>query len=220
MISPNRKSSRINQITISLCLFSLFLFNRSFAQELSNPLSALHDKREFIFGIDNRITRINEKFGVIYGLYSGIGYGSNLRFKFSISGTPFEIGKVSSEKDANQVSRLLFASVGQEFDFFTFGRFKLATYLNAGFGYHYRKIINQFNMQVDDGRDFIRPVELGIHSRYQINPLFAIKAGGGWRFIFPKEQENLNGYYLKLTAVVNPKKLGSAIKARRKNKEQ
>jgi hypothetical protein len=196
----------------------MFPLSDIFAQQLSNPISALHDNREFIFGIDNRITSINDKFGVIYGLYSGIGYGNNLRFKFSISGTPIEIGKVSPEKNINRISRLLFASVGQEFDFFTVGRFKLTAYGNAGLGYHYYKTINQYDVQVANGRDLIRPLELGIHSRYQLNPMFAVKVGGGWRFVFPRESKNLDGYYLKLTAVVNPKRLSAVMKKRKKEK--
>lgn len=74
-------------------------------------------------------------------------------------------------------------------------------------------------MEVTGGRDVIRPLELGIHSRYQINALFAVKACGGWRFVFPFESENLKGYYLKLTAVVNPKRLGDMLKEKRENKD-
>jgi hypothetical protein len=208
-----------NTFMKSVCVaFALIVVNHTIAQELSSPVKALHDKKEFIFGIDNRITRLNNEFGIIYGLYAGIGYGNNLRFKFGISGTPFAFGSVSPDRHANRISHLLFATIGQEFDFLTVGRFKLATYLNAGFGYHYHRILDREEVEVSDSRDFIRPLELGIHSRYQVNSLFAVKVGGGWRFVFPEKSENLEGYYIKLTAVINPKNLSTAIKERRKRK--
>ena len=189
------------------------------SQHINNPLASLHDHKEFIVGIDNRITFINDNFSVIYGLYSGVGWGENLRVKFSVSGTPFEAGKVSRQTPDNQLSRLLFASVGQEFDFLTAGNFKIATYLNGGYGAHFYRTVNNQEEQIEKSVEYMLPLELGLHGRYQINPLIAFKTGGGYRFVFPDHASELSGYYLKLTLVVNPKKLRMYLQERKQKRQ-
>jgi hypothetical protein len=196
----------------------LFSYHTLPAQHLTDPFASLHDSKEFIIGIDNRITRINHQWGVIYGLYSGIGYGENLRFKFSISGTPFEIGDFSKTEIISQRSRVLFASVGQEFDFITMGRFKITTYLNGGMGYHFYRTVDIERNQISKDKEFILPLETGLHGRFQINSLLAAKCGGGWRFVAPKSANELSGFYIKLTLVVNPKNLKTYFKKRKERR--
>jgi hypothetical protein len=191
----------------------------SIGQQLNNPFASFHDHKEFIIGLDNRITHLNGKFGVIYGLYTGIGYGENLRLKLGISGTPFEVGKHSPEKSTNEVGRILFATIGQEFDFLTIHKFKLTTYVNGGFGYHFYRILDPEKAELDKGVEHIFPVETGLHVRYQISEIFAFKTGGGWRFVFPEHGTNLGGYYIKLTAVINPKKLKAYLHERKERKK-
>lgn len=203
-----------------IAILSLLVRHSSFAQHLNNPLASIHDHKEFIIGIDNRITHINDKFAVIYGLYAGVGYGENLRVKFSFSGTPFRVGKHSPDRSENELGRLLFASVGQEFDFLTMGRFKLTTYLNGGFGYHFYQILDPEKTVLRKDKEHIFPVETGIHLRYQYNKILAFKTGGGWRFVFPDHAENLGGYYIKLTAVVNPKRLKTYLRERKEKRKQ
>lgn len=197
---------------------SLLVQHTLYSQHINNPVVSLHDHKEFIVGIDNRITRINDKVAVIYGLYSGIGYGENLRVKFSISGTPFEAGRVSQHNANSQHSRLLFASIGQEFDFLTAGKFKIATYLNAGYGLHFHRTVNSSEQQIEKDIENMFPLELGLHGRYQINPLIAFKTGGGYRFVFPSEASELSGYYIKLTFVVNPNKLRTRLRERKERR--
>jgi hypothetical protein len=150
-------------------------------------------------------------------LYSGIGYGENLRVKFSFSGTPFELGKKPNESNS-RLSKLVFVSVGQELDFLTLGKFKVTTYLNTGIGYHYHRTVTPENIEIASGRDVIRPLELGLHGRYQVTRLVAFKTGAGWRFVFPNKSNDLSGYYIKLTAVLNPKVLVEIAKARRERR--
>jgi hypothetical protein len=201
---------------LQFALALLYLAHHSLsAQHINNLVVSLHDHKEFIVGIDNRITLINDKFAVIYGLYSGVGYGENLRVKFSISGTPFETGKISQQNASSQLSRLLFASIGQEFDFLTAGKFKVATYLNAGYGLHFQRSVNYREEQIEKEIETMFPLELGLHGRYQINPLIAFKTGGGYRFVFPDDASDLSGYYIKLTFVVNPKKLKTYLRDRK-----
>lgn len=121
-------------VNIFLFFILIVLSPTIFAQHLNSPLKSIHDKREFIIGLDNRITRINDRIGLIYGIYSGLAYGDNLRVKLSLSGTPFRLGKHEPD-EISRTSRLLFMSVGQEFDFLTFNRFKVTAYANVGFGY-------------------------------------------------------------------------------------
>lgn len=205
---------------IPLSFIFLLVNVTGWTQHLNNPLTSFHDQKEFIIGIDNRITHINDRLGVIYGLYSGIGYGENLRLKFGLSGTPFEIGRVTEGKTSHRISRLLFGSIGQEFDFLTIGKFKLTTYVNAGYGAHFYRHIDSYEVQHSKGVEYILPLELGIHGRYQMTPLIAFKTGGGWRFVFPESANDLSNYYLKLTLVVNPKKLKLYLKERKERRSK
>jgi hypothetical protein len=200
--------------------FFLIVQYQAISQHLTNPLTSLHDSKEFIIGIDNRITKINHQWGVIYGLYSGVGYGENLRFKFSLSGTPFTIGEISHEDSSSQESRVLFASFGQEFDFFTVGRIKLIAYVNAGFGYHFFKTFDAHREIVIKDNEPMLPLELGLHGRYQINTLIAFKTGGGWRFVGPSSANELSGFYIKLTLVVNPKNMKAYFNKRKEKKSE
>jgi hypothetical protein len=209
-----------HKIARMLVLLLMLTSNVLLSQQLNNPFASFHDHKEFIIGLDNRITHLNNKFGVIYGLYTGIGYGENLRLKFTVSGTPFEVGKHWPEKTTSEVGRILFASVGQEFDFLTVHKFKLITYVNGGFGYHFYRILDPEKSELNKGQEHIFPVETGLHVRYQISEIVAVKTGVGWRFVFPEHATNLSGYYIKLTGVVNPKKLKAYLNERKERKKR
>ena len=62
----------------------------AFTQTLTNPFHLLQEKGEWIYGLDNRRTKINGQHATIYGLYTGVGFGNKLRCKIQVSGLPFE----------------------------------------------------------------------------------------------------------------------------------
>jgi hypothetical protein len=97
-------------------------------------------------------------------LYSGISFGKKLRFKIGLNGTPFEVGKFVDENGIVKKNRLLFASLGEEFDFYQNKKFGMTTYLQAGIGYN----LNQNGTEVNKGKQLIIPIETGLHFSYDL----------------------------------------------------
>lgn len=179
---------------------ALFLLipNFSIAQTTPNPIQALQDERVFIYGIDNRRTHIRNHNALIYGIYAGYSFGHHLRFKIAVSGTPFERGKFVDAQGLLLKQRLLFFSLGEEFDFLVIRRFRLTTYAQMGFGLNYFRSLDAAMNEVERGRKLILPLELGIHAGYDLNSWLQLKLGGGWRFVMPSMSRDLSGYYLKI----------------------
>lgn len=165
------------------------------------------EKREFIYGIDNRRTHIKEHSTIIYGIYVGIGFGGKLRFKTGISGVPFEKGKFIDEQGLVRKNKLLFLNIGEEFDFYIYRKFRLTTYLQSGIGYNFYRKIDQFNVEIKKGNYLIIPIELGIHGNYDVVSWLRVKLGGGWRLVAPYEANDLSGYYVKLGIGVDTERL-------------
>lgn len=187
--------------SLSKCVFFFFILLCSWctkAQSISNPIRAFDHEKRFIYGIDNRRTHIRRHGTLIYGLYCGYSFGHHLRFKFSLSGTPFERGKLYDDQGLLLRQRLVFASLGEEFDFLVIRRFRLVTYLQAGAGYNFYRRLDSSANEVERGRRFIIPIELGIHHSYDINSWLQLRIGGGWRFVLPTQSRDLSGYYIKL----------------------
>lgn len=195
-------SKSILFISILLLLTEL----TGYAQILNDPFESLKKKREFIYGLDNRRTHIKEHHSVIYGVYMGVGYGKKLRYKISISGTPFEVGKLVDENGILKRNRLLFFSMGEEFDFYEHNRFGMTTYLQAGIGNNFYRKLNENGVAIETGSELIIPIEVGLNFNYDLKPYLTVKSGFGWRFVLPEYSSGLNGYYLKLGLGFNIKK--------------
>lgn len=99
-------------------IIALLIWSKGNSQNVTNPFETLKKKKEIVYGLDNKRTHIHQHHTIIYGLYSGISFGKKLRFKIGINGTPFEVGKFVDENGVIKKNRLLFASLGEEFDFF------------------------------------------------------------------------------------------------------
>ncbi len=168
------------------------------SQVLSNPVLALKEKREFIYGIDNRRTHIKEQSTIIYGIYVGIGFGGKLRLKSGISGVPFEKGEFLDEQGLVKKNKLIFFNLGEEFDFFIHHKFRLTAYVQSGIGFNFFRKLDKFNVEIEKGNYLIIPIELGVHANYDIVPWLRTKVGGGWRLVAPYDANDLSGYYLKL----------------------
>ncbi|MFN8864477.1 MAG: hypothetical protein ACK5W1_09200, partial [Flavobacteriales bacterium] len=161
---------------------------------------------EIVYGLDNRRTHIYQHHTVIYGLYTGISFGKKLRFKIGINGTPFEIGKFVDENGIIKKNRLLFASIGEEFDFYQHKKFGMTTYLQAGIGNNFYRQLNQNEIEVNKGKQLIIPIETGLHFNYDLFTYLKLKTGFGWRFVTPNYSRELSGYYVKLGLSFNLKK--------------
>jgi hypothetical protein len=182
-----------------LRLFLLLLFTSaaSCAQVIENPVKSLKGKRDFIYGLDNRRTHIKGQSTVIYGVYFGFGLEDKLRFKIGISGTPFEVGRTQDAQGDITRHRLIFLTLGEEFDFFIQNRFRTTTYIQAGAGFDYSRITYSNGGVSDFNRNFIVPIEFGLHVNYDVYPWLRAKLGGGWRVVLPNDSQELSGYYIK-----------------------
>lgn len=167
-------------------------------QGVVNPFSSLKGKRDFIYGIDNRRTHIKGQSTVIYGAYLGLGFDKKLRFKFGVSGTPFEVGRTQDAWGNVTRHRLVFLTLGEEFDFFIKNRFRLTTYIQSGVGFDYSRMQPLDGLSVVLPRRTIVPIELGVNFSYDFFPWLRAKLGGGWRFVLPEYSRELSGYYMKL----------------------
>ena len=187
-------------------IIALLIWTKGNSQNVTSPFETLKKKKEIVYGLDNRRTHIYQHHTVIYGLYSGISFGKKLRFKIGLNGTPFEVGKFVDENGIVKKNRLLFASLGEEFDFYQYKKFGMTTYLQAGIGNNFYRQLNQIGTEVNKGKQLIIPIETGLHFCYDLLTYLKLKTGFGWRFVAPNNSRELSGYYVKLGLSFNLKK--------------
>jgi len=179
--------------------FILFLFTRNFrAQSPWQYTDSIIPKYEWIYGLDNRRTHIQEQSTLIYGAYTGLGIKETYRFKLGISGTPFEIGKQVDLNDHLIRNRLVFMNIGNEFDFYAYRRIKVTAYSQIGWGFNFQRTLDELENVINEEQKTIIPLEIGTHANYFIFPWLALKVGGGWRWMLAEMGNDLSGYYLKL----------------------
>ena len=198
--------------------FGFFCFSAS-AQHFVNPFKSVKEEKEFLYGLDNRRTHIQAQSTLIYGLYTGIGFGGSLRFKIGLSGTPFERGRLVDNEGLIQRNRFYFLNIGEEYDFYVNNRFRITTYIQGGWGYNDYRKETVSGVTEYEGRDMIIPIELGLHFNYDLYPWLRAKLGGGWRFVLPESSSYLSGYYIKIGFSISSKKLYRSYKAWKENKE-
>ncbi|MBX3165346.1 MAG: hypothetical protein KF900_12800 [Bacteroidetes bacterium] len=186
----------------------------STAQQITHPIQPFKEKKEFIYGIDNRRTHIHRQRTLIYGAYIGVDFGKKLRLKAGVSGTPFERGELLDDEGTIKKNRLVFINLGEEFDFLIINKFRLTTYFQTGIGWNYFRKIDSSGIEVQNGKNLIIPIEVGIHAGYDILPWLRAKVGGGWRFVLPYYSKDLSGYYIKLGFGINVKRLRESYKRR------
>jgi hypothetical protein len=187
-------------------IIALLIWTKGNSQNVTSPFETLKKKKEIVYGLDNRRTHIYQHHTVIYGLYSGISFGKKLRFKIGLNGTPFEVGKFVDENGIVKKNRLLFASLGEEFDIYQNKKFGMTTYLQAGIGYNFYRQLNQNGTEVNKGKQLIIPIETGLHFSYDLLTYLKLKTGFGWRFVAPNNSRELSGYYVKVGLSFNLKK--------------
>lgn len=193
----------------------LILF-KGYSQSIVNPIETLKKKREIVYGLDNRRTHIHQQHTVIYGLYTGIGFGKKLKFKIGINGTPFEVGRVVDENGIVKKNRLFFVSLGEEFDFYQYKKFGITSYLQAGFGYNFYRQLNQSGTELNKAKQLIIPMETGFNFSYDLLSYLKLKTGFGWRFVSPNNARDLSGYYVKLGLSFNIRKYYDLIENKNK----
>ena len=101
---------------------------------------------------------------------------------------------------------MLFASIGEEYDFYHLKKIGLTTYLQAGIGNNYYRELNTSGTEVNKGKELIIPIETGLHFSYDLMPYLKLRTGFGWRFVTPNNSKKLSGYYIKLGLSFNLKK--------------
>jgi len=196
-------------------VFLMMLINGElFAQKITNPFLLLKEKRQIIYGLDNRRTHFKSQPSSIYGIYTGIGFGGKLRFKTVFNGSFFELELLESGIPLNERNRMFFVSLGEEFDFFTVNKFGLTTYVQMGLGKRYSQITAVDQSVFFANKEWLIPLELGLHSRYDLLNWLTLKIGGGWRFVFPDANAGWSGYYLKFAVKINGNLLLQKFKAR------
>lgn len=195
------------KLILFLHLVLLIQFSSLAQDGFISPFKSLEKEKELLYGIDNRRTHIQQQSTLIYGLYTGIGFGGVLRLKIGISGTPFEVGRTENAFGNIQRNRFYFFNIGEEFDFYIKNRFRITTYGQIGYGFNDFRLKDDNNQTVDEGRDQILPLEMGLHANYDIYPWLRFKLGGGWRFVFPEKANYLSGYYIKIGFGVSAPKL-------------
>ena len=203
-------------LLLSFFILSLFFTH---AQHFINPFGNVKKEKELLYGFDNRRTHIQEQSVLIMGLYTGIGFGGVLRLKLGISGNPLEVGRLENEFGLTQKNRMLFLTIGEEFDFYINNRIRSTIYLQGGWGYNYYRMIDSEKIEVSREKQPIVPIELGLQGSYDIYSWLRFKLGAGWRFVLPSEADYLAGYYLKIGFSVNSKKLYQAYKVRKSTSE-
>ena len=206
MLSPN----------VILCCVAIFSQCLGFSQTVNKTREIFKEKKEIVYGLDNRRTHIYEHHTVIYGLYSGISFGKKLRVKLGASGTPFEVGKFLDDNGLLKRNRLLFFSLGEEFDFFQYKKLGMTSYLQAGMGNNYFRRFDSYGQLVNEGRQFIIPLETGLHFSYEMTSYLRLKTGFGWRFVLPNYSKGLSGYYVKLGLSFSYKKFRESRNAKGK----
>jgi len=169
-----------------------------YSQSLSNPFESFKGGRELIYGIDNRRTHIKRQNTAIYGAYTGLSFGKKLRYKGTVSGTLFEVGEVVDANGVQRKNRLVFLSLGEEFDFYEIRRFSATTYMQMGLGKNFYREVDANGGVLESGSKFIIPIETGLHFNYALTSYLKVKTGFGWRFVLPYESYDLSGYYVKL----------------------
>jgi hypothetical protein len=172
-------------------------------QLLQNPFRTLKEPKQLVYGIDNRRTHIFDHPTLIYGIYTGIGFGNKLKLKLGLSGTPFEKGRLIDEQGLLTRNRFYSINLGEEFDFLVLHKFSFTTYVQGGIGYNYFRKINTLSEEVARGKNLFVPLELGTNLNYEVTPWLRAKAGLGWRFVFPESSSDLSGYYLKTGFIVD-----------------
>lgn len=168
-----------------LIVYSIaFFFNRlSLAQSPWQYTDSIIPRLEWIYGLDNRRTHIQEQSTLIYGAYTGLGVRETFRFKLGVSGTPFEIGKQVDINDNLIRNRLVFMNIGNEFDYFSQHRIKLTAYTQIGWGVNFQRTIDELENVINEEEKNIIPLEIGTHGNYFLFPWLALKVGGGWRWL-------------------------------------
>lgn len=206
-MTSNRKYNCFKLAFKYIALIVLLLYGTdTFAQSFNNPLQLLNEKGEWIYGLDNRRTKINQQHATIYGLYMGVGFSHKLRCKIQVSGLPFERGKAMDTDGIVKFHRLLYFSIGEEFDFYQYKNFTFTTYIQAGIGQNYNRSVDDSDVEIQRNVERITPFEIGLHFSYDLKSYLKLKSGSGYRFVYPESSNALSGYYLKLGLGFNLKK--------------
>jgi hypothetical protein len=207
-------------LIVSLCLmFTNGISLNCMAQELHNPFKRYYGNPKLIYGMDNRRSHIFGQSVSIFGLYAGAGFDQKrVRLKIGLNASELIADNVSNI--SLSTSRMMFISIGEELDLFTWERFVVSTYINAGYGFLFQQTTSTFpgSMRMENGT-LLLPVEPGLILNYKIYPWLRARTGGGWRYVLPMNNSYLNNYFIKIGLQVQFDELKEFLKQRSAEKQ-
>lgn len=181
-------------------------------QKLSDLILLYNEEAEFTFGLNNRRTHIYDDFGTIYGVFFGLNFDRKLRNTFLLSSTIVPLGQASEEGVAYSRASFHFVGVTEEYTYFKKNRIKFSAYASLGYGFSkYQLRSYQHELLLEYTRGIV-PLELGLHTTYEIIPWLELRAGLGWRFFLRGNQNGLSGYYFKIALGLKYKAFKKALK--------
>ena len=188
-----------------LFLLGLFLGVGAIAHQ-SDSVPEYHPY-ELILKLDNRRTHLNGDFTAIYGIVAGLSIHHRTRIKLGVNGTIFHAGRADEGKARNDVSRLLYYSLGSEYDLIDLEKITIIPFAKIGLGRHYYQLYDQNETKLEDYSEKIIPLEAGLYVSDHLTPWLDLKIGGGWRWVMQSTSGRLSNYFLKLGLGLHLKKL-------------
>lgn len=182
----------------------LCVFGTASAQILHRPGPMLRTRPDFISGFDNRNTLVDGRLFAVYGAYAGVGFADQkLRLKLGVNVSELLHRKHLEPSAPDQSIRLAFLSIGEELTLLTYKRSHFITYANIGWGVRYAH---------NEDPPFTRsnpifPIEAGLLYGYDVTDFLRLRAGGGWRYLFPLRYSYMNDHFVKLGLQIQLKKV-------------
>lgn len=166
-----------------------------------------HDARpRFMLGIDTRNIWLDGKRHGPVGLFVGLNYKDQTRYRLIFSMLPKERILPSGEENTARSGQFGGLYLAQERDFYRLHKFVASTSVLGGGGRYFWYAVANGQTSNERQSHWFGALEGGLHLRYELWPWLDLKTGGGYRLVFPTST-HLNGPYLKVGIAVRiPKK--------------
>ncbi|MGB0429571.1 MAG: hypothetical protein ACPGLV_03795 [Bacteroidia bacterium] len=195
-----------------LLLVLIFVVSVASNAQIKFDVFELYKKdAELTIGFNNRRTHLHNEFGTIYGFKVGLNFDRRLKNTFVISSTIIDLGKPKSMGATHKTAQLHFASIAEEFTFYTKQNLSFSTYFTLGYGVNFQKTYTAAQDLLVAEQRPILPIEFGLQTSYIVFTWLDIKAGAGWRHLLVGNYSGLSGYFFKLSAGIKYKAFRKAL---------
>lgn len=195
---------------MKLLLYHILLFatfsvagQKNLAQFLLSPFK---EKKTITYGLNNRRTLLLQDQSTIYGGYIGVKFGDRLKHVFTLNSTLFWVGEGDYVPNVTEL-QLNYLGFAGEYLFWQKEKWAFSSYMHGGAG-KIRTVSNVLSNQTN--KDWVFPLEAGLHAGYLPNNWLELRFGGGYRYVLSSGNVPLNGFYYKVGAGVNLRHLKSA----------